>query len=219
MKAKPLVSLVLEQSKATEPIDRFVLVAIASYVGNNGCCWPSIDTLANDTGYSRRTVERAIERLQGRGKDPRRLSVPELVVELHGAPLTHLPWQHRPNAYVVRLYDDTSPVTEDGSSPDSVDGSSPVTRDGSDARRAPRSKSPDSVDGSSPVYGTSSPVRGDKSVPSPVTYKQPIEEPVEVPEEPPRAPALVAANESEEFKRARVLAGGVHYQLRAGSRR
>ena len=44
--------------------DKFVLLALADAADENGRCWPSIATLGEKTGLSRRAVEGAIKRLQ-----------------------------------------------------------------------------------------------------------------------------------------------------------
>lgn len=179
---KPLVSRVLALSRATDPRDRFVLVVVASHVGSNGCTWVGIETIAEEAGYSRRTVERSLERLAGRGTDPKRLRVPELIVELHGAPLRHLPWQHRPNLYTVRLGDDPQDDPQGTPSPDTHVGSSPVTRDGSEPAD---SASPVTPDGSSPVREVTSPVRNGRVVPAPVAEELQGNHHLEPQEEPP----------------------------------
>lgn len=102
---QPLVSQVLATSRATDPIDRFVLVAIASHIGKNDSAWPSYDALALETGYSTRTVKRAVLRLSGRGDNA--LSVPELLVDVHGGRIPGRPRQHQPNAYRIVLSGDS----------------------------------------------------------------------------------------------------------------
>lgn len=56
------MSDVLRYSKA-EGIDKFILVCLASYAGDDQQAFPSVKTLARDTGLAERTVQRAIPRL------------------------------------------------------------------------------------------------------------------------------------------------------------
>lgn len=47
------------------PTEKFVLLAIADFSNDKkGIAWPSQNTIANKTGYSRQTVNRAINRLR-----------------------------------------------------------------------------------------------------------------------------------------------------------
>lgn len=47
--------------------EKFLLVMMANYADANGRCWPSVQTLTDDTGMSRRSVQRAIKELVKRG--------------------------------------------------------------------------------------------------------------------------------------------------------
>ncbi len=49
--------------QVAEPTLKAVLVAIDSRAGKSGTCWASLDTLASDTGLSRRTISRALKAL------------------------------------------------------------------------------------------------------------------------------------------------------------
>lgn len=52
------------------PVDataRHVLMVIASHANRKGRAWPSTDTIAGETGLHRRTVEKAVDRLEGAG--------------------------------------------------------------------------------------------------------------------------------------------------------
>lgn len=50
------------------PTEKFVLLAIADFSNDKkGIAWPSQNTIANKTGYSRQTVNRAIKRLCAKG--------------------------------------------------------------------------------------------------------------------------------------------------------
>jgi len=117
----PLASRVLTESKAKNPIDRFVLVAIATHYGKNDCAWPSYDMLKDETHYSVRTIKRSILRLQGKGDDDDRLEVPELRVELHGGHVAGRPRQYQPNAYTITL-SGASVVTTSGDYWDTTSG-------------------------------------------------------------------------------------------------
>ena len=48
-------------------MERFVLLAISDHLGSKQNCWPSADRLALRTGANRRTVLRALKRLEDRG--------------------------------------------------------------------------------------------------------------------------------------------------------
>jgi hypothetical protein len=50
-----------------DPTARFVLVTLAFRAGTDGRAWPSIARVCADTGYTRRTVTRAIARLVDTG--------------------------------------------------------------------------------------------------------------------------------------------------------
>lgn len=47
--------------------EKFVLVALADRVNEDGECWPSIERVARDTSFGERTVKRAIARLVALG--------------------------------------------------------------------------------------------------------------------------------------------------------
>ena len=50
------------------PTEKFVLLAIADFSNDKkGIAWPAQNTIANKTGYSRQTVNRAIKRLCAKG--------------------------------------------------------------------------------------------------------------------------------------------------------
>ena len=60
-KSRPLVArwrdAVLSADGPPKPMTRLVLLALGKYMASTGGeCWPSVDTLATDTGTSRRTV-------------------------------------------------------------------------------------------------------------------------------------------------------------------
>ena len=44
--------------------DKLVYAVLESRIGSNGKCWPGLGTLAKDTGLGRRTVLRAIQRME-----------------------------------------------------------------------------------------------------------------------------------------------------------
>ena len=44
--------------------EKFVLLALANYTNQDNQCWPSIETLANDTGLSRTSVKTALKKLE-----------------------------------------------------------------------------------------------------------------------------------------------------------
>jgi DNA-binding transcriptional MocR family regulator len=50
-----------------DPTARHVLMVIASHANRAGRAWPSIPTLALETGHHRRTVELAVDRLEEAG--------------------------------------------------------------------------------------------------------------------------------------------------------
>jgi AraC-like DNA-binding protein len=43
--------------------EKFVLIMLSNYADEHGKCWPSIETLCNETGMSRPTVKRALRKL------------------------------------------------------------------------------------------------------------------------------------------------------------
>ncbi|MDP9428494.1 MAG: helix-turn-helix domain-containing protein [Actinomycetota bacterium] len=48
--------------------DRLLLLAIADHAGNDGDdAWPSVPTLARKTGFSERSVQRGVARLEAGG--------------------------------------------------------------------------------------------------------------------------------------------------------
>ncbi len=46
---------------------KFLLLVLANYADEGGRCWPSIETLCADTGMSRATVHRTLDKLIERG--------------------------------------------------------------------------------------------------------------------------------------------------------
>jgi DNA-binding MarR family transcriptional regulator len=63
----PLVDAILRRSPI-RGVDRWVLVALASYCRNGGNeCWPSVAAIARRAGLSQRPVLRAIPRLEAGG--------------------------------------------------------------------------------------------------------------------------------------------------------
>lgn len=59
------VAWALKQNGGYGP--KFVLVALANYADDQGVCWPSLKSLANDTGVSRRSIIRHLNNLCDRG--------------------------------------------------------------------------------------------------------------------------------------------------------
>jgi DNA-binding MarR family transcriptional regulator len=47
--------------------EKFVLIMLANYADESGKCWPSVQTLATNTGLSTATVKRALKKLIARG--------------------------------------------------------------------------------------------------------------------------------------------------------
>jgi DNA-binding GntR family transcriptional regulator len=47
--------------------EKFVLIMLSNYADEEGKCWPSIETLCNETGLSRPTIKRVLKRLVERG--------------------------------------------------------------------------------------------------------------------------------------------------------
>lgn len=47
--------------------EKYVLIMLANYADESGKCWPSVQTLANDTGLSTATVKRVLKKLTDRG--------------------------------------------------------------------------------------------------------------------------------------------------------
>jgi DNA-binding GntR family transcriptional regulator len=43
--------------------EKFVLIMLSNYADEDGKCWPSIETLCNETGLSRPTVKRVLRKL------------------------------------------------------------------------------------------------------------------------------------------------------------
>lgn len=50
------------------PHQRLVLYAMATYVGPDGLCWPSVERLVHDTGFKRRMVQKALSALRSSGQ-------------------------------------------------------------------------------------------------------------------------------------------------------
>lgn len=44
--------------------DKVVLLVLQSHMGTNGYCWPKYDTIASESGLSRRTVIYSMKRLE-----------------------------------------------------------------------------------------------------------------------------------------------------------
>jgi hypothetical protein len=59
--------LVLAEDAPWSPIERLVALAVSSFMGTQGTCYPSIARLVECTGLGRRTVQRAVDRLTGPG--------------------------------------------------------------------------------------------------------------------------------------------------------
>jgi DNA-binding IclR family transcriptional regulator len=47
--------------------EKFVLIMLANYADESGKCWPSVETLCQDTGMSRAAVHKALAKLTKRG--------------------------------------------------------------------------------------------------------------------------------------------------------
>jgi hypothetical protein len=47
-----------------DPREKLILIILANYADPKGVCWPSMATLAKDTGYCRRTILRSIHAMQ-----------------------------------------------------------------------------------------------------------------------------------------------------------
>lgn len=47
--------------------EKFLLLVIANYADEQGRAWPSVETLARDTGMSRATVKRSMKKLEEAG--------------------------------------------------------------------------------------------------------------------------------------------------------
>ena len=63
-----VIEWVLEHSPVEHPLDRFVLVVVASHASDDGSrAFPSVATLAHKTGLSRRRVQMALRRLAAAG--------------------------------------------------------------------------------------------------------------------------------------------------------
>lgn len=60
------IDWVLRQT-AIRSADKFVLVVLANHVGDTHEAWPSVNTLARETGHHRLTVIRALDRLEKAG--------------------------------------------------------------------------------------------------------------------------------------------------------
>jgi Helix-turn-helix domain len=67
MKRYEWVEAVLAHSRA-EPLDRLVLLALASRANAEGACWPSLADLARRTRLSRRQLQYALQRLEALGE-------------------------------------------------------------------------------------------------------------------------------------------------------
>ena len=50
-----------------DPREKLILIILANYADPKGVCWPSMATLAKDTGYCRRTILRSIHAMQKDG--------------------------------------------------------------------------------------------------------------------------------------------------------
>lgn len=59
-------SWVLKQ-KTGNPILKVLLLAVANYADPDGRCWPSVETLADDSEVSKRTIQRKLQELQALG--------------------------------------------------------------------------------------------------------------------------------------------------------
>ena len=59
-------ALGLDTSKITST-EKFVLVCLANRCNENATCFPSLEKIASDTGFSSRTAHRAVKALQEKG--------------------------------------------------------------------------------------------------------------------------------------------------------
>jgi len=89
--------------------DRLVLMVLTGFANDDGCCWPSIETLAGLTGHKRDTVIQAVRRLESAG----RITVKRQL--------------NKPNVYRLAPHPETLPYSSGSSSPpfgpqDSPDG-------------------------------------------------------------------------------------------------
>lgn len=57
-----------------EPMEKFVLVALADRADDKGVCWPSVKDLEIRTGLSRRTIQRAISSVEHKGHVSRKIA-------------------------------------------------------------------------------------------------------------------------------------------------
>lgn len=55
------------QQKGINPTDKLVLVALADHSDDKGTCWPGMESIAEKTGLTRRTVINSISRLEETG--------------------------------------------------------------------------------------------------------------------------------------------------------
>ena len=60
-----ILSLVL--SSDLTPGERLTLAALSNYANDDGCCWPSQETLSKSTGTTRETVNRHLKSLKKKG--------------------------------------------------------------------------------------------------------------------------------------------------------
>ena len=77
------------KAQAIKPLGTLILLALARYSNNKGTCYPSIETLSNDTGISTRQIMRIIKELEAAN-----------MITVHRAG-----W-NKPNVYTF-LYSDT----------------------------------------------------------------------------------------------------------------
>ena len=49
--------------QTVDPREKLILIILANYADPKGNCWPSMATLAKDTGYCRRTILRSIHEM------------------------------------------------------------------------------------------------------------------------------------------------------------
>ena len=50
-----------------DPREKLILIILANYADPKGNCWPSMATLAQDTGFCRRTILRSIQTMAQAG--------------------------------------------------------------------------------------------------------------------------------------------------------
>lgn len=86
------------KAQAIKPLGILILLALARYSNNKGTCYPSIETLSNDTGISTRQIMRIIKELEAAN-----------MITVHRAG-----W-NKPNVYTFLYSDTMSPEPSRGS--------------------------------------------------------------------------------------------------------